>query len=97
MENVPTPSQKQLQMLGYVSATNVNSLDCIINRKSLKYGTAMAHTIAAVEYESGGFSSRVQTEDCLLLEKYFGCAKFFEEDVCGFDTVVKWIKRWLRQ
>jgi hypothetical protein len=80
-------------MLCDVSASNVDPLYSIIDGETLKHRTAMAHTISAIEHKSRGFTTSIKTQNCLLLEKDFGSSKLLEEDVCGFNSIVKWIQR----
>lgn len=88
MEYIPTPSQQQLEVLGDVSTTNVNSLNGVVDREAFKHGATVSHTVAAVKHQSGGHSSGVKRKYCLLLEKDFGGAELLEEDVGSLNPIL---------
>jgi len=97
MEYIATSPEEELEVLCHISASNINPLNSIVDRESLENGTAMANSIAAVEYEPGSFSSSVETQNRLLLEEYFWCSKLLEKDICGFSSVAEWVEWGLRQ
>jgi hypothetical protein len=97
MKNIATPPEQQLEMLRHISPADVNSLNGIIDGETFEYRTTMADAITAVEDQARGFSSGIQTKDCLLLEKYFGGSKLLEEYVCSLSSIVEWVEWWLRQ
>lgn len=82
-------------MLSDVSSSNINSLDCIIDRKSLENRAAMANTVATIKNESGSLSSGVQTQDSLLLEEDLWDTKLLKENIGSLCTVIVRIKWWV--
>lgn len=97
VEHVASTSEEELEVFGDITASEIDSLYSIIDREAFEYGTAMAHTISAIEYYTGGLTTSVETQDSLLLEEDFGRAKFLEKDVCSFYSVAVWIQWWLSQ
>ena len=95
VKHVSTPSKQKLQMLGHISSSNVDPLNSVVDWESLENWTAMAYSISAIENQSWGFTTSIKTQHCLLLEKDLGSSKLLEENICGFNSVVKWIQRWL--
>lgn len=92
VENVPTPAEKQLQVLGHISSADVDPLYRVIDGESFEHRTAMAHAVSAIEDQPRSFTPRVKTQNCLLLEKNLGSSELFEENVRGFDSVVEWVE-----
>lgn len=84
-------------MLGDISSSNINSLDCIIDRKSLEDRTTMANTVTTIKNEAGSLTSGVQTQDSLLLEENLRDAKLLEENVGSLCAVIVRIKWWICQ
>lgn len=93
MENVSRSSQKQLQVLGDISSSNVDSLDCVIDRKALENWTTMANAVTTIQDEAGSLTSGVQTQDSLLLEENLRDAELLEENIgslCAVIVRVEW-------
>ena len=84
-------------MFGHISASDVNSLNRIVDGETFEHRSAVTHTIAAVQHKAGGFATSVQTQHCLLLEKDFGGSKLLKEYVCSLSSITEWIEWWLRQ
>jgi hypothetical protein len=97
VEDVATPPEQELKVLGDIPASNVDSLYRVIYGKSLEDRAAVADTVSAVQDQPRSFTSGVETENCLLLEKYLWSSKLFEKDICGLDPVIEWVQRWLRE
>lgn len=95
MENVSRPSQKQLQVLGDISSSNVDSLDCVIDRKALENWTTMANAVTTIQDEAGSLTSGVQTQDSLLLEENLRDAELLEENVGSLCAVIVRVERWV--
>ena len=84
-------------MLGDISSSNINSLDCIIDRKSFEDRTTMANTVTTIKNEAGSLTSGVQTQDSLLLEEDLRDAKLLKENVGSLCAVIVRIKWWICQ
>ena len=97
VEDIACSPEEELEMLGDISASEVNSLNSIIDRKAFENGTAMAYTVTAIKYNTGGLTTCVETQNSLLLEEDFGRAKLFEKDVCCLNSITVWVQWWLRQ
>jgi len=97
MEDVAGSSEQELQVLGHIPATKVNSLDGIVDGEAFEDWAAMAHTITAVKDDSGCLTTGIQAQDGLLLEEDLGSAELLKEDVCGFDAIAVWVEWRLRQ
>ena len=52
VEHISAPSEQQLQMLGDVSSSDIDPLNSVVDRESLKNWTAMAHTVSAIKNQS---------------------------------------------
>ena len=91
MKHIATSSEQQLEMFRNISASDVNSLNGIVDAETFEDGATVAHAIAAIEDKTGGFSTSVQTQDCLLLEKDLGGSKLLKEYVCSISYVLEWI------
>lgn len=97
VEDVAGSSEQQLQVLGHITATEVNSLDGVVDGEAFEDWAAMAHTITTVKDDSGCLTTRIQAQDGLLLEEDFWSAELLKEDVRSFDAIAVRVEWRLRQ
>jgi len=97
VENITRSAQELLKMSCYVASSQIDSHYCVRNGEAFEHWANMAHAISTIKHEPTCLSSSIQAQHCLLLEEDLWRSKLFEENVCGFDSVVVWVKWWLRQ
>ena len=97
VEHIALSAEQQLQVLRHVSTANIDTLNSIVDSVALVDGRAVAAAVTGIEHQASRVTTRIQTQDSLLLEEDLRRAELLKEDVGRLSSIVVRVERRLSE